>query len=198
MALVLSNAPSVEPLSTTEGKAQSRVLISADDTLIASYVKAARMHVENILNRALITQTWDYYLDQFPFGGDWRFSSVINVPKGQLQSVTSITYDDTNGDNQTLSSSLYEVDTKTDPARIVPAFGETWPVVQGQPNGVKIILVMGYGDAGSDVPEDIRQAMRFIMAHYYENREAVVTGTQVNKIPDAAEVLLEPYKIRRF
>ena len=39
-------------------------------------------------------------------------------------------------------------------------------------------------------PEDVLQAVRFIVGHYYANREQVITGTTVSDVPLAARDLL--------
>src|SRR4030067_860491 len=83
---------------------------------------------------ALITQTWELYLDAFPA---WE----IRVPKPTLQSITSIVYTDTDGILQTLAGSMYLVDNKSEPGRITPAFGEVWPVTRAQINAVIVRFV---------------------------------------------------------
>jgi hypothetical protein len=44
------------------------------------------------------------------------------------------------------------------------------------------------------VPLPIKQAMYLIIGHLYENRQDVVTGTQVHEIPDSSKYLLESYR----
>ena len=38
-------------------------------------------------------------------------------------------------------------------------------------------LKVGFGDAGSDVPEDILQGLRMLAGHFLENREGVSMAT---------------------
>ena len=47
-----------EPVSLAEAKAFLRLDGTAEDGLVTSLVAAARLHVESITGRALITQTW--------------------------------------------------------------------------------------------------------------------------------------------
>lgn len=54
---------------------------SIEDDLLNAIITAARENVEDITRRALITQTWDYYLDSWP-GTDF-----IKLPFGNLQNV---------------------------------------------------------------------------------------------------------------
>lgn len=185
LARTLVAAPADEPISTYDVKEQSIIEIVADDTIINGHIIAARQHIENITNRALVTQTWDLFLD--------HFHAVIEVPKSLLQSVTSITYVDADGSSQTLSSSVYTVDTDTDPGRIYLAYNQSWPTIRAIRHAITIRFIAGYGDADS-VPRDIKLAMLLMVAHYYENREAT-SPVQLNDIPMGVNALLAPYRV---
>src|SRR3972149_6244208 len=87
-SLVLKTAPTLEPITAAEAKAHMRITTSDDDTYIATLITVSRKMVENIINRALITQTWNYYLPYFPC------ENYIEIPFGNLASVTSLTYTD--------------------------------------------------------------------------------------------------------
>lgn len=57
-------------------------------------------------------------------------------------------------------------------------------------------------DAGFDTDEDrllldddIRLVVLLLVGHWYENREASVTGVSVSTLPLAVESLLQPYRI---
>ena len=77
--------------------------------------------------------------------------------------MTSIQYVDDAGDTQTLSTSLYQVDTKSQPGRIIPAYGESWPTVRSDTlNAVTVNFVAGYGDDPEDVPAGLRHAVKLI------------------------------------
>ena len=196
MALSLVTAPTVEPLHLDEVKNHLKVDadLTADDALIQGLIVAAREWAERYTRRALITQTWDLVLDGFP--------AVIWVSKAPLQSITSITYTDSDGDSQTLSSSLYTVETPAGPTaqkgRIVPAYNEVWPTVRSHINVVTVRFVAGYGDTWNDVPQSIRQAMLLVIGEVYERREQAIVGTIINKVPMAAEVLAGPYRLASF
>lgn len=189
MALRLYTAPATEPLTASEAKAHLRVEHSTDDTLITALIVAARQHAEDFTGRALITQTWELYLDAFPDCDD----DVLYVPLPRLVSVTSISYVDTDGVTQTWNSTNYLVDAKSEPARITPAYGVSWPTTRGQVNAVTMRFVAGYG-AAVDVPQTIKQAMLLIIGHLYEHREQL-TDFEVFLMPFAAETLLWPHKV---
>lgn len=175
-----SGEPDVEPVSTAEAKSWSRIDTSADDTLIGTLITGARLRFESDARRSCITQTWEYYLDRFPSDDE-----AIELPRPPVQSVSSITYTDENGDSQTWSSSDYSLDSVSQPARVYPAYDETYPETQDIRNAVKITYVAGYGDAGSDVPQDVRNAILMLVAHWYEHRETVSLGIEAREVPMA-------------
>jgi uncharacterized phiE125 gp8 family phage protein len=154
---------------------------------------AARIKAETILRRALIAQTWEKYLDQFPY---WTWP----IPLPPLQSVTYIRYVDDNGVQQTLSPSLYVVDGISSPARITPSFGNTWPISLAINNSVWIRFSCGYANAAA-VPTPIKQWMLMHLASLYEQREQMSLGgaIRVMSLPHAfADGLLDPYRITEF
>ena len=175
MALKLQTAPSVEPVSKAEAKLHLRVDIDTDDDLITALVVAARRYVEAASRRSLITQTWDLVLDTWP-------ESPFEIPRPPLQSITSITYVDDDGDTGTVSSDDYVVDTYSEPGRVALASGASWPGATLQElAGVRVRFVAGFGDASTDVPENYIQAMKLLIGHWYENRKAVETTGAVPK-----------------
>lgn len=186
MALTVVTAPAVEPVSLAEGKLHLRVDISTDDDLITAMIQAAREVVEGISRRALITQVWKLILDEFPEEDE------IVIPLPPLQSVTSITYKDRDGNESTFSSGDYIVNTDTEPGKVVLAYGSSWPSTTLYPTGaITVQFTAGFGDASTDVPEKYRQAMMLLLGHFYENREAIATtGAVPKEVPFGVEALL--------
>ncbi len=194
MTLDLVTAPTNPMLSTAEANAHLRVDIDTEDSLVDRWVTAAKDRVENHVNRALITQTWDQILPAFP-----RCPSKIQLPKAPLQSVTSITYIDLAGDSQVWDSANYDVfifsGPQAEPGFIVPAHNVSWPSVRAVPNAVTIRFVAGYGDDAADCPEAIREGLALWLGSMFANREDDVVGTIAQKMPNGAASLLGPYRI---
>jgi uncharacterized phiE125 gp8 family phage protein len=209
MTLHLVTAPAIQPVTAAQVWAQLRVPLlgspaaPADATHIAALTAAAIAWLDGrdgVLGRALCTQTWDMKLDRFPVCDD-----AIRAPLPPLQSVTSIAYTDENGASQTLSTSLYRVlgAGGWDRARIVPAYGESWPTTRAQPETVTVRFVAGYGTPGASpddtqaaVPEALRQALLLLVSHWYQNREPVAVGVSVAPMPLAVDALVGPYIVR--
>jgi uncharacterized phiE125 gp8 family phage protein len=180
MGLKLITAPDEEPLFVDDVKAHCRINGDDDDQLIESMITAARQMAETQTKRALITQTWDLYLDKFPC--DYAYSIIL--PKPTLQSVTYLKYIDTDGVLQTLSADNYKVDNVTEPARIVPAYGYSWPSTRDEINAVVIRFVCGYGDDEESVPSAIKDWMKIKISTMYEYRDEFISGTIIQPLPN--------------
>jgi uncharacterized phiE125 gp8 family phage protein len=190
--LELDTAPTAEPVSTAEAKEHLRVLDDADDSYIGTLVTAVRRKFEELANVSLLEQDWILHLDGFPADSD-----VIELPRGPLQSVSSITYLDTAGDSQTMDADDYVVDTSGRLGRIGLEWDASWPTTKNVIDAVQIAYTAGYGEA-ADVPELMCQAILLGVSHYYEQREPVVTGTIVTAVPGTWDALLEMHRERRF
>jgi len=192
MGLSLVTAPTGEHLTLVEARDHLKVETSEDDGLIAGYILAAREAAENYTRRKFYTQTWDFTID-----GTWPTEKVngyarprIILPLPPVQSVSSITYYDTSGVQQTLAADQYRVSLKEYAGRIEPAYGVTWPSVRDMMETITVRMVVGY----TALPEAIRQALKLTIGHYYANRESVVIGTISTELPQSAQLLLDQYR----
>jgi uncharacterized phiE125 gp8 family phage protein len=195
MGLTLVSGPSTEPVTLAEAKAHCRVAIADDDGLIAGYILAARIHLENETRRAFLTQTWDATFDySWPMvwdNGRVDYRYQITLPKAPLQSVTSISYVDAAGATQTLAPDQYKVNASGMEGVIEPAYDVTWPYVRPEVNAVTVRFVCGY----TQTPDPIRQAMLLLIGHWYENRESVIVGSITSELPMAVSALMFPYRV---
>lgn len=192
MGLTLVTKPTTEALSVDEAKQHLRVDTSDDDGLIAGYILAARHWVESQVG-PLMTQTWDYTVDYgWPtLAGEY----AIPLPLRPVQSVTSVSYKDSDGATQTLSAGLYTTVLNVPLPRIERAYGASWPTVRDVPAAITVRFVAGYGSTPGDVPDSLRVAMQLLVGHFYENRESVVVGNlQVNELPMGVETLISPWR----
>ena len=179
---------SSEPVTRTEAKVHLRVDHTDDDAYIDSLITMARKDAEQFLHRKLIQATITGYLDVWPDG-----DSII-LPYGNLKSITSIKYKDTDGDQTEFSSDDYIAATETEPGQAILVYGEPWPSVTLYPsNPIEIIFVAGYGEDAADVPEPLRHAIKLILADKYENREDVLIGVISSNLK-AAIALMTKYK----
>ncbi len=218
-AFKLLTPPAIEPITLDEAKAQARIDTSVDDALITSLITAARQWAEQYMGRALITQSWQMWLDLWPGAFERWWDGVrdgpitgldeinyIALPRAPLQSVTSVNYYD-NSDNATLwDAGNYYVDTIREPGRLALRMGSVWPSPSRLTNGIGITYFAGYGDNGDSVPEAIKAGIRQLIAHWYEHRGEAATassarGTIVTPtvpVPLVIQAALDPYRIRRL
>lgn len=102
----------------------------------------------------------------------------------------SITYYDMAGAMHTLSPADYQVDVDSYKGRVCPAYGKSWPTTILQPmNGVVVQFKAGYGLLTTDVPEEIRLAIKLLAGHLYEHREATDIK-EVREVAFAVKALL--------
>ncbi len=191
MGLSLFSAPAVRAVLLEELKDHLKVDAEDDIAYIAMLIDAIMARVdgkEGILNRALITQTWDFTLDAFPH------RDFIQIPLPPLQTVTSITYIDGAGDTQTWAASNYTVITDRLPGRVVLGFQLVYPDTQRVPNAVTVRYVAGYGDSWNDVPATLRLALMQLAAHWYENRDPILIGTTQAELPMHVQALLMQHR----
>ena len=189
----VTTEPASEPVTTAEAKSHMRVDISDDDTLIDTYIAAARQWVERVgLWRSLITQTITLTLDEFPCD----YATII-LPQPPAIAITSVTYIATDGTSTVWGASNYRLDATHEPARLTPAYGVSWPSTRDITGAVSIVYTAGYG-AASAVPSAIKTAIKFLAANWYENREPTISGTIIGRVPWTVESLLEPYSAKGF
>lgn len=169
-------------MTTAQQKTFMKFTSSAEDALITFLIAAARRKAENDTGLQLITATWLLNMDKFP--------GVIRIPKPPIQSVTHVKYIDTDGDQQTWDSDDYQTDLLSRPARIKPAPDESYPSIRSQFNAVEVKFVAGFGDASTDVPADIVQAIKIIATHWFLHRQPTITGTINQVVPYQAEMIL--------
>jgi uncharacterized phiE125 gp8 family phage protein len=184
--------PEGHPLSVADAKRQLR--IEDDDTTqddhVATLIAAAHRKVENELGYPILRQTRTTHLFGFPCGPIW-------LGGGKGLSVGAVRYVDAAGLPQVLPTTDYIVDAVSRPATLCAAPTKTWPATQSRPGAVEIDWTAGAAKA-ADVDEDLIHAMKLLVGHWDQNREAVVIGTTTAEIAKSVDWLLEDHRIVRF
>ena len=186
--LSLVTAPTQEPVTLSDQKAHLRIDTDDDDSLIMTYITAARQWIESQTKRAIMDQTWDYSIDYgWPYKyGSHRIDLPLNpVPAQTSPSTVSITYVDDNGATQTLAQTEYTLVGRLHNSYIVPAYDVTWPTVRCVPESVTVRFQAG--DSNTVAPE-LHLAVMILAGHYYEQRETT------EKAPMAVESLISPFR----
>jgi uncharacterized phiE125 gp8 family phage protein len=187
----LVTSPIELPVSVARLKLAMRYDENGLDSHISDLLEAATGDAEALTNRRFVTQTWDFTRDCFPS------CSTMEVPFPPLQSVTSITYIDSNGDSQTLSTDVYVVDTAPEPGEIRLKYNQVWPVTRSDPNAVTVRAVVGYG-AASAVPSKFCIAIMQMASHWFRHPEAASSEREVKEVPLSVDRLLTQSRVEAF
>lgn len=151
-----------------------------DDAYLTSLELAAVSFLDGhtgLLGRCLNNQTWRLSYDCFPSG-------ALKIPLGPVTAVDSVQYTDTDGVVQTWDSANYVVDTEGPEGWVVPV--DEWPDTQDTVNAVQVTF-----QAGGDIPEAVKQAIRMLVADWYEFRHTPMKNA--TSIPYGVRSILAPF-----
>jgi len=179
MKIDLITAPIIEPILINELKLHIRAYDDEyeEDSLLDDLIETARGYVEDITRRALLTQTYDYYLDTFPS------CDYFKLPFGNLASVTHIKYTDSDGDETEMTVTTdYIVETNGEQCgQIVLPYGKSWPSFTAySSNPIVCRFVCGWTTAAL-IPTKIRTAVKMIAAKMWASRGDDIVGQTISE-----------------
>lgn len=198
-------------LTLEEVKEHLRISTTTEDNYVLALILAATEVCEELTGRAFMSRDFEMWMDAFPadsaYSNRWRDGVTeepiyhlancrrwIELPKGHASAVASIkTYDDDDTES-TFSTSFYRTDFVSEPARITLKRDALWPVALRPTSAIKISFTAGYGTA-ADVPNAIKHAVKYLVAHAFENREPVIVGSISKAIEISLMAFLAPYRI---
>ena len=183
--LIRTAAPASALFSVEDAKAWLKISADDDDDRIEFLIDAVTEFLDGFdgyLGRALVTQTWALYLPAFPGPGE------IAIPLRNLVAVTSVTYRDSAGATQTLSSASYHVLAGRQ-SRLVLVDGQSWPSTATHPRAVTVTFTCGYGDADA-VPKAILAAAKRMIEILYDGAEVGSAADAVSSV----KAILAPYR----
>lgn len=184
--LVRTVPPAGPVISLVEAKRHLRVDFDDDNADIQDLIAVATAAIEGPdgIGVALTQQTWRMSLDHFP--------CEIVIPLGPVKSITSIVYIGADGNPANVTS--WRTDFDASPCRIWPARDTAWPTVTCEPGAVKVTFVCGY----DETPADLKAALKLLVGHFYEHREAVTTDLKAIDLPVGVDSILNRYRVGRF
>lgn len=206
MSMKIVTPAAVDPVSKAEAKTHLRVDFDTDDDYIESLITAATAWIENRTGRQLVSTTLRQSWDTCPtipvnvtplqlLGGLWipgMEVGPLSLMREPVQSVSWVKYYDADDTQQTVSSSTYWFDGDSTPPRVVPK--TQWPAIHpSRPGAFQVQFVAGYGDAG-DAPEPLKLAVKWLVAHWYETREAVLSNQYAREVPMAVESVCNQFQ----
>ena len=235
MTVVVITPPTAPLIDVPTARARLALDASISDLTIQANIAAALGMLDGpagTLGRAILPQTLEWrsanwaprhdfdwrggHLHSLGYSGGWhwRHHRAIELAFPPVTAVTSITYLDQTGTQQTLPASAYQVDLDGDEARVRPVFGTTWPPALMVPDSVRIRYAAGYQDADDNPspPPGLVQAI-LMMARSLgslSTRDGALRGEQVTGIgstsydtgasagaglASAVEALIAPYRV---
>lgn len=164
-----------------------------EDGYIKLLIEAAIDVIESRTSKAFINRSVRMFLDEWPDDGK------IVLPVSPVSAVSAINYYDATTEISTVGTALFQQDIEDHelPARLIPVAETVLPVLQDKLNAISIDFTAGYGDSPNDLPPKIRQCILFLVAHWYAQREPVISGTAIlsNKVPFTFETTLNSFRL---
>lgn len=180
--------PKSEPVSLPEASLFIRQVDEGDNRVVERLIAAARHHVEQLTRRAFVTRTLQATFDDWPSCRDFykrRDEPELILPNATpLKQIVKVEYLDLDRVTQTLATTVYQAVTNKEPGRLRRRKEQVWPDTSDEPDAITVTYQVGYG-TDDDVPDDAKTAILMLVAHWYENREAVdvSTGGTVTTVP---------------
>ena len=186
----VTSAAATPLLTTAQAKSFLNVVGTDSDTLIDSLVEAATATAEKFTRRAFITQT---------VVTRWEASELpLVIDRSPVQSLTGVTTYDFDGDSSVEASpgDLFYVQglSSMRPKLAWQADGDA-AFTADEVREIHITTVNGFGDAASDVPSPIINAVRLILSQFYDRRDDFAEGKGLVKLPFGSRALLAPFQL---
>jgi len=219
MNVTRTTEPTIDPLTLAAAKAHLRVVdFEDDDVYIATLISVARRAVEDMTGRTLIDTIFTQTMrDWYPCVNLLRGNAhaIVSIKyddaAGDEQTVDAAEYGiQPHGDGCAFAAFYNEF---TDPDLVDRPYVDR----------IRIQFTAGYGnvidadalaaaviadaDAGEEdgtavdtlhreaVPQSLRQAVLYLVQHFYDNRSPVGINVNLNKMPFTVEALCSAYKI---
>lgn len=171
-------APSSEPISLVQAKTQCRVDGSDSDVDLSGLIAAARSHLEAYCGTPFVARTVAVKCD--------TFADFAAFPVAPLSSVSSVEYFDSAGVEQVLDSAIYEARGDGLTASVALITGKSWPSIQTG-SRITVTAAVGY----DDVPDAVKHAMLLLISHWFDNRSASGSSSE---IPHGVDALLSNFR----
>lgn len=178
----LPNMSGDAAVSLAEVKAHLSIVAgnAAFDDLLMTLRDSAIGAIEQFTGKYLIPRTGVVWRGQFPPDG-----TPLDLCRGPLISVASITYTDRTGSGITLPASDYLV---------VPGGTLVIPVGAWPSDGIAgtAVVTFSAGFSGQTLPSALKLAALGLCAFYFENRDAMINARE--GMPVGVEALARPYR----
>lgn len=165
MSLILEVPPLAEPVSLDKMKVILNITSVAEDVLISSMITAARVQIETRLNIAVMTQTWSWYLDDFP-------KEFVQLPITPFKSFASFEALTDAGTYESIEDGLVQaiITDRRASFRFKDHFEHDSEV---EYSVLRVKFTAGF----DEVPSLLVEAITSLVSFWYENRGPIAIGT---------------------
>ena len=191
MTIKTLTPPSGEPLSLADAKAFVRIGDDLEDTLIAALIASARARIEAVTGLSLMQRTYRLTLEDWPLGV--LDKGALRLPRPPAMNLVAVRL--TNGEAEDDITASFQLETGAIPRlKPVPMGGWIWP--RSIHEHIEIDWQAGYASA-DDIPADLLHAIKLVVAHEYENRDASDFRAQ-DRLRDRLLDILAPWRELRI
>ncbi|MAM72601.1 MAG: hypothetical protein CMO29_02160 [Tistrella sp.] len=176
------------PITVADAKLHLRVDTADDNVAIADLIRIAARQIETIYGVVAVQRTMSFSLDCFP--RELRIRAIPVVPES-----IAIHYLDPAGDTQLFED--FRSFVRDDWTFVTPSIGARWPRAAAVPGAITVTATVGHIDPEATieaqqaaVPQDVRQATRYLVEHLYTRAGGPV--------PAAVDDLINHYRFRRM
>lgn len=176
-------------VSTDDIKLHCRIDHDDDNALLTALVKSAESYLDGysgILGLCLFNQTWKQSFAQFDRHMSLPFPNIYN------SDMVEVKYLDDQDAEQTFAGEFELINCSRETLLIYPS-SENFPAVNCDKSlPVWVEFEAGFGTTSDKIDPAILTATKMLVAHWYENREAV-SADQMENLPLGVSTLLRRY-----
>ena len=139
--------------------------VTAEDDDLTDLIMEGRQEVEDGTGRYLLTQTWDYSLQE------WPDKDFIKLPGGNPQTVSSVKWKDTAGTETTLTAGTDYIVQTNGPwvGRVFLPYGVSWPSGSLYPSDPIVIRFVAGWTTAANIPKNIKRAVKLAAEDSYRH-----------------------------
>lgn len=157
------------------------------DDMLTDMQLAAIEWIESKARVTLRSATFDVFYDMLPHGRE-----PLYLPLWPVTSVTSFTYIDDAGATQTIATANLQIELSSQPAALYPLPEQVWPDTQYEKQRAVTVRIVAGGN--SETPAMVKHAIKLLVAHWFRNRETVITGTVSKDLEKTVDALVVQFR----
>ena len=186
MYISVITPPATQSVTLAEAKAQCRLTETdtTHDTLLLALIEQAAATIDTMTGCKTSSQVLELTLDGFP-------SSEMDLGTYPVTSITSVTYDDADDAEQTLTADDdYYTGLSSQYPKIYPVAG--WPSTSGKAGTVRVRFVAGY----TTIPSDLKLAILMRVSELFNNPSESTSEYDANPTINSIKAIVGPYRTR--